>query len=160
VELISGAVGAESEMKRTDPAIETPIKGRRRRKTKVMFEQELIEIYRLLLDGVSQEEIKATRNISDRNFSKYMQKLRDRVAGDQKSKIQEYYQLDLQIATGRFLADKRHLQEIIANPETPVKAKLVAIKLDMDINTALLKLKDEGTNYSDTLSSLKRAIDF
>jgi DNA-binding CsgD family transcriptional regulator len=150
---------SELESKQSDPAIETPIT-RRTRKTKVMLEHELNEIYRLLVEGVSPQEIKATRSISDRNFSKYMQKLRDRLAGDQKSKLQEYYQLDLQIANGRFLADKRNLREIIANPETPVKAKLVAIKLDMDINTALLKLKYEGTTPSDALSSLQRAIDF
>jgi DNA invertase Pin-like site-specific DNA recombinase len=49
----------------------------RPRKTKVMLEHELNEIYRLLLDGTSAQEIKRSRNISDRNYTKYMQKLRD-----------------------------------------------------------------------------------
>jgi hypothetical protein len=42
----------------------------RTRKTKVMLEHELNEIYRLLVDGVSPQEIKRPRNISDRNYTK------------------------------------------------------------------------------------------
>jgi hypothetical protein len=55
MELIGGGIGAESELKlrQSDPAIETPIKGRRTRKTKVMLEHELNEICRLLVEGVS-----------------------------------------------------------------------------------------------------------
>jgi DNA invertase Pin-like site-specific DNA recombinase len=55
----------------------------RPRKTKAMLEHELNEIYRLLLDGVSPQEIKSSRNISDRYYTKYMQKLRDRIVNDQ-----------------------------------------------------------------------------
>jgi hypothetical protein len=119
----------------------------RPRKTKVMLEHELNEIYRLLLDGVSHQQIKTSRNISDRNYTKYMQKLRDRVAGDQLTKRREYFIVDLEIAKERFLTDKRHLQEIITNPKTPVKAKLVAIRTDMELNTALLRLEYEGAMF-------------
>ncbi|MDQ6862961.1 MAG: hypothetical protein M3044_03980 [Thermoproteota archaeon] len=49
------------------------------RKTKAMLEHELNEIYRLSLDGITPEEIKRSRNISDRNYTKYMQKLRDQI---------------------------------------------------------------------------------
>src|SRR5713101_718123 len=119
----------------------------RPRKTKVMLEHELNEIYRLLLDGVSQQEIKTSRNISDRNFTKYMQKLRDRIVGDQLAKRRDYFLLDLEIAKERFLADKRHLQEIITNPKTPVKAKLVAIRADIELNTVLLRLEYEGAMF-------------
>jgi len=54
----------------------------RSRKTKAMLEHELNEIYRLLLDGITPEEIKTSRNISDRNYTKYVQKLRDNIISD------------------------------------------------------------------------------
>jgi membrane-associated HD superfamily phosphohydrolase len=85
----------------------------RPRKTKAMLEHELNEIYRLLLDGVSPQEIKSSRNISDRNYTKYMQKLRDRIVNDQLPKRQEYFLQDFHIARERLLADKRQLQAII-----------------------------------------------
>jgi hypothetical protein len=80
-----------------------------------MLEHELNEIYRLLVDGVSPQKIKRTRNISDRNYTKYMQKLRDRLVASQLAKREEYFLQDLQIARERLLADKRQLQEIISN---------------------------------------------
>jgi hypothetical protein len=51
------------------------------------------------------------------------------------------------MAKERFLADKRYLQEIIINPKTPVKDKLVAIRTDMELNTALLRLGYEGAVF-------------
>jgi hypothetical protein len=101
------------------------------------------------VEGFNEEEIKARLNIRDRNFSKYMLKLRDRVASGQKARLREYYELDVKIARGRFLADKRWLREIINNPETSEKTKLSAIKVDVEVNTALLKLQYEGTNNWD-----------
>jgi len=44
-----------------------------------MLEHVLNEIYRLLLDGTGAQEIKGSRSISDRNYTKYMQKLRPQV---------------------------------------------------------------------------------
>lgn len=76
-----------------------------------------------------------------------MQKLRDRIASDQQAKRRDYFILDLEIAKERFLADKRYLQEIIINSKTPVKDKLVAIRTDMELNTALLRLEYEGAMF-------------
>ena len=117
------------------------------RKTKVMLEHELNEIYRLLVDGVSPQEIKRTRNISDRNYTKYMQKLRDRLVSSQLAKREEYFLQDLQIARERLLADKRQLKEIIANTKTSAKAKLDAINADIQLNGYLLKLEYEGSQF-------------
>jgi hypothetical protein len=94
------------------------------RKTKAMLEHEINEIYRLLLDGVSPQEIKTSRDISDRNYNKYMQKLRDHIVSDQLAKRQEYFLQDIDIARERLLADKRQLQAIITNPNASVKDKL------------------------------------
>jgi hypothetical protein len=54
-------------MKQSDLTIKAATT-KRARKTKVMLEHELNEIYRLLVEGVSPQEIKVTGNISDRNF--------------------------------------------------------------------------------------------
>jgi hypothetical protein len=56
-----------------------------------MVEYTITQIYRLLVEGYNPEEIKAMLNIGDRNFCKYMQKIRDREAGDYKAKQQEYH---------------------------------------------------------------------
>ncbi len=66
-----------------------------------MLEHELNEIYRLLLDGMTSEEIKGSRNISDRNYTKYMQKLRDNIVNDQLAKRQEYFLQDIDITRER-----------------------------------------------------------
>ena len=116
----------------------------RSRKTKAMLEHELNEIYRLLLDGMTSEEIKGSLNISDRNYTKYMQKLRDNIVNDQLAKRQEYFLQDIDITRERLLADKRHLQAIITNPEASVKDKLAAINSDIQLNITLLKLEYEG----------------
>jgi len=109
-----------------------------------MLEHELNEIYRLLLDGMTSEEIKGSLNISDRNYTKYMQKLRDNIVNDQLAKRQEYFLQDIDITRERLLADKRHLQAIITNPEASVKDKLAAINSDIQLNITLLKLEYEG----------------
>ncbi|MDQ6862440.1 MAG: hypothetical protein M3044_01315 [Thermoproteota archaeon] len=70
------------------------------------------------------QEIRRTRNISDRNYTKYMQKLRGRILSDQLAKRQEYLLQDLEMARERLLADKRQLQAIITNPKTSDNAKL------------------------------------
>jgi len=51
---------------------------------------------------------------------------------------------DIDMARERFLADKRHLQAIITNPEASVKDKLAAINSDIQLNITLLKLEYEG----------------
>ena len=112
-------------------------------KTKAMLEHELNEIYHLLLEGFSPQEIKTSRNISDRNYTKYMQKLRDNIISNQLAKRQEYFLLDIDITRESLLADKRHLQAIIINPNTAVKDKLGAINSDITLNITLMKLEYE-----------------
>jgi chaperonin GroEL (HSP60 family) len=112
-----------------------------------MLEHELNEIYRLLLDGVSPQEIKRSRNISDRNYTKYVQKLRDNIISDQLSKRQQYFLLDIDIARERLLADKRQLQSIITNPDASVKDKLDAINSDIALNITLMRLEYEGSLF-------------
>lgn len=106
-----------------------------------MLEHELNEIYRLFLDGVTSEEIKSSRNISDRNYTKYMQKLRDQMISNQLAKRQEYFLLDIDVTRERLLADKRQLQAIITNPNNAVKDKLDAINADIALNITLMKLE-------------------
>jgi hypothetical protein len=54
---------------------------------------------------------------------------------------------DIEIAKERLLADKRHLQAIITNPKTSVKARLDAIKTDIQLNSTLLRLQYEGAMF-------------
>jgi hypothetical protein len=119
----------------------------RSRKTKAMLEHEINEIYRLLLEGISQQEIKRSCNISNRNFTKYMQKLRDYIISDQLAKRQEYFLLDIDITRERLLADKRYLHTIITNPNASVKDKLDAINSDIQLNVTLMKLEYEGSLF-------------
>ena len=100
-----------------------------------------------LFTGISQDEIKRSRNISDRNYTKYMQKLHERIINEQLAKRQEYFLQDIDIARERLLADKRHLQAIITNPDTTVKDKLDAINSDIALNTTLMKLEYEGSLF-------------
>jgi hypothetical protein len=110
-------------------------------KTKAMLEHELNEIYRLLL------EVKSSRTISDRNYTKYMQKLRDNIISNQLAKRQEYFLLDIEITRERLLSDKRQLQAIITNPNASVKDKLDAINSDIALNITLMKLEYEGSLF-------------
>ena len=123
-----------------------------------MLEQELNEIYRLLLGGVTSEEIKRSRNISDRNYTKYMQKLRDNIISDQLAKRQEYFLLDIDLTRERLLADKRQLQAIINNPSASIKDKLDAINSDIQLNIMLMRLEYEGSlfieNYKRNMPSI------
>jgi hypothetical protein len=112
-----------------------------------MLEHELNEIYRLLLEGTSQQEIKSSRNISDRNYTKYMQKLRDHIISDQLAKRQEYFLLDIDITRERLLADKRQLQAIINNPNASIKDKIDATNSDIQLNITLMKLEYEGSLF-------------
>jgi hypothetical protein len=112
-----------------------------------MLEHELNEIYRLLLEGISQQEIKSSRTISDRNYTKYMQKLRDNIISNQLAKRHEYFLLDIEITRERLLADKRQLQAIITNPNASVKDKLDAINSDIALNITLMKLEYEGSLF-------------
>ncbi len=119
----------------------------RPRKTKAMLEHELNEIYRLLLDGIVPEEIKRGRNISDRNYTKYMQKLRDQIITNQLAKRQEYFLQDIDVTRERLLADKRQLQAIITNPDASDKDKLDAINSDIQLNITLMRLEYEGSLF-------------
>jgi hypothetical protein len=119
----------------------------RSRKTKVMLERELNEIYHLLLDGITPGEIKKSRNISDRNYTKYMQKLRDNIISNQLAKRHEYFLLDIDITRERLLADKRHLHAIITNSNVLVKDKLDAINSDIQLNITLMRLEYEGSLF-------------
>jgi hypothetical protein len=110
-------------------------------KTKAMLEHELNEIYRLLL------EVKSSRTISDRNYTKYMQKLRDNIISNQLAKRQEYFLLDIEITRERLLSDKRQLQAIITNHNASVKDKLDAINSDIALNITLMKLEYEGSLF-------------
>ena len=119
----------------------------RSRKTKAMLEHELNEIYRLLLNGTRPQEIKSSRNISDRNYTKYMQKLRDQIINNQLAKRQEYFLLDIDLTRERFLADKRQLQAIITNPNASVKDRIDAINSDIQLNITLMRLEYEGSLF-------------
>ena len=119
----------------------------RPRKTRAMLEHELNEIYHLLLEGFSPQEIKRSRNISDRNYTKYMDKLHKRIINEQLAKRQEYFLQDIDIARERLLADKRHLQAIITNPNASVKDKLEAINSDIALNITLMRLEYEGSLF-------------
>jgi hypothetical protein len=127
----------------------------RSRKTKAMLEHELNEIYRLLLEGITPQDIKSSRNISDRNYTKYMQKLRDNIISDQLAKRQEYFLLDIDLTRERLLADKRQLHIIITNPNASVKDKLDAINSDIQLNIMLMKLEYEGSLF---LENYKRDV--
>jgi hypothetical protein len=76
-----------------------------------------------------------------------MKKLRDNIISDQLSKRQEYFLLDIDITRERLLADKRHLQAIITNPDASVKDKLDAINSDVRLNITFMRLEYEGSLF-------------
>jgi hypothetical protein len=73
-----------------------------------------------------------------------MQKLKDWAYSDQLTKRGEYFVLEKEITKERLLADRRYLLDMIENAKTSDRVRLYAIRTEMELNTALLRLEYDG----------------
>jgi hypothetical protein len=125
---------------------ETPSK-HHRRPTKALLEHNLNEVYRLMILGISNNDIMQQMQLPNRTFRRYVQILRDRNIASQLAKRQEYFLDDVKLAKDRLLFTRRQNLHIINNEATEPKDKIEALKLDAALTMTLLKLEYEGTTF-------------
>jgi hypothetical protein len=117
------------------------------RRSNAQLQVELNEIYNLIVKGAPHREIMNLRNIKERNFRKYLDKLHNSIVSEALGRRQEYFIEDIAITKDRLLYDKRNLLRIITAVDATHKEKLDAINSDIQLNITLMKLEYEGSMY-------------
>jgi DNA-binding CsgD family transcriptional regulator len=126
---------------------------KRNRSTKTLLEHNLNEVYRLMIAGMTNRDIKHQLKLNDRTFRRYVKTIRDRNIADQLAKRQEYFLDDVKLAKDRLLMAKRYNLGIINNEETEPSDRIEALKLDAALTMTLLKLDYEGTIFLRALNN-------
>ena len=120
---------------------------KRNRPTKALLENNLNEVYRLMIAGMTSRDIMQQLKLNDRTFRRYVRKIRDRNVTDQLAKRQEYFLYDVKLAKDRLLMAKRFNLRTINSEDSSYTEKTEALKLDATITMTLLKLDYEGTVF-------------
>lgn len=105
------------------------------------------QIYRLIVKGLTTNEISVELKIPLRTIQTHTKKLIDKIKTELINTRQEEVLADIQIAKSRFLEDKKILRRILDDPKESHRALTDAIRIDAELNVSLLKIGVEVTMF-------------
>jgi transcriptional regulator with XRE-family HTH domain len=112
--------------------------------TKQQYEAQLQQIFRLLLENKTQEEIAHKLNISVRTVARYSQRIDKRYGEAQRQKTDDTLFLECNLFKNRMLTLYNILQEKAANPRTSGNETSKCCEVPANIAIDVLKMESEG----------------
>jgi DNA-binding transcriptional regulator LsrR (DeoR family) len=112
--------------------------------SKQQFEAQLQQIFRLLLENKTQEEIAHELNISTRTVARYSQRIDKRYGDMQRQKTDNTLFLEAQLFKHRMLTLYKALETQVTSDKTSGTEKAKCAELAANIATDVLKMESEG----------------
>jgi len=121
------------------------------KRSRDFVENELNEIFKLIVAGTSDAEIKKIRNLPDRTYTEYKVRLSDRMAQVNLNQKSEQILFHKEITKERLLKDKRVFQQVMEDDRSTGRTKVEAARADLEANVVLFKLENETAMFVNTI---------
>ena len=126
--------------------------------SKQQYEAQLQQIFRLLLENKSQEEIARELNISTRSVARYYQRIENRYGEMQRQKTYDTIFLESQLFKNRMLQLYNILEKKAEDPKVNGKEYAKCCEVAANIAIDVLKMESEGIKVvKDALIAEKEA---
>jgi DNA-binding NarL/FixJ family response regulator len=112
--------------------------------SKQQFEAQLQQIFRLLLENKTQEEIAHELNISTRTVARYFQRIDQRYGEAQKQKTDSTLFLEMNLLKNRLLKLYKSLEDKVIDPETSGNDCARCADVAVNIAISVIKLESDG----------------
>ena len=112
--------------------------------SKQQYEAQLLQIFRLLLENKSQEEIARELNISTRTVARYSQRIEKRYGEMQRQKTDNTLFLEAQLFKNRLLTLYKALETRVISDKTSGTDKAKCAEIAANIAIDVLKMESEG----------------
>ncbi|HEX6294167.1 MAG TPA: helix-turn-helix domain-containing protein [Nitrososphaeraceae archaeon] len=113
--------------------------------SKQLYEAQLQQIFRLLLENKSQEEIARELNISTRTVARYSQRIEKRYGQMQRQKTNNTLFTEAQLFKHRMLSLYKALENSVLSENTSGVEKAKCAEIEANIAIDVLKMESEGT---------------
>jgi hypothetical protein len=121
------------------------------RRSKDFVENELNEIFKLIVVGTSDSEIKKIRKLPDRTYFQYRERLSDRLQQVNLNQKSEQILFHKEITRERLLKDKQVFQQVMSDERSTGRTKVEAARADLEANIVLFKLENETAMFVNTI---------
>jgi len=121
------------------------------KRSKEYVENELNEIFKLIVVGTSDTEIKKIRNLPDRTYTEYKVRLSDSMAQVNLNQKSEQILFHKEVTKERLLKDKRVFQQVMEDDRSTGRTKVEAARADLEANVVLFKLENETAMFVNTI---------
>jgi len=112
--------------------------------SKQQYEAQLQQVFRLLLENKSQEEIARELHISTRTVARYSQRIENRYREMQRQKTYDTIFLESQLFKNRLLILYKALETEVISDKTSGTEKAKCAEVAANIAIDILKLENEG----------------
>jgi len=112
--------------------------------SKQQYEAQLQQVFRLLLENKSQEEIARELHISTRTVARYSQRIENRYGEMQRQKTYDTIFLESQLFKNRLLILYKALETEVISDKTSGTEKAKCAEVAANIAIDILKLENEG----------------
>lgn len=121
------------------------------KRTKTFVENELNEIFKLIVRGVPDSDIYKSRNLPVRTYQQYRDRLEDRLVAVHMNQKTEQILFHKEITKERIMKDKRIFEQVMDDESTRPHTKVEAARADMEANVVLFKLENETVMFVNTI---------
>ena len=111
---------------------------------KHLYEAQLLQIFRMLLENKTNEQIASKLKISIRSVQNYKRKLEQRYMTYQREKTNSTIFLEMNLLKNRLLKLYRSLESKVTDPETSASDSTKCTEIAANIATEILKMESEG----------------
>jgi hypothetical protein len=111
---------------------------------KQQYEAQLQQIFRMLLENKTQEEIAHALNISTRTVARYSQRIDSRYGEIQRQKTDDTLFLECHLFKNRMLTLYKGLENSVLSDKTSGTEKARCAEVAADIANSILRLESEG----------------
>lgn len=126
--------------------------------TKNQYESQLQHIFRLLLDGKTDEQIAKDLNISIRSVQRYKRRLESRYGAFQAAKTDSTLFLECSLFKSRMLKLYKGLEDVVTSTDKNItgaeKAKCAEVAANITIE--VLKMESEGIHMAKNLINVEK----
>ena len=112
--------------------------------SKQLYEAQLQQIFRLLLENISQEEIARELNISTRSVARYYQRIENRYGEMQRQKTYDTIFLESQLFKNRLLQLYNILEKKAQDPKINGNECAKCCEVAANVAVEVLKMESEG----------------
>lgn len=121
------------------------------KRSKAYVENELNEIFKLLVVGATDLQIKQLRKLPESTYRDYYARLADRIQQTSLAQSSERILFHKEITKERIMKDRQVFQQVMSDSATRPHTRVEAARADLEANVVLFKLENETTMYVSTI---------